>query len=510
MRLTPPFTSWFRNLAAPAVSSILFLTSVQAEERPVWLAVGSPVFLKELAPLAELRTVQGFAPVLSSRPPEEAISACQPAPSYILLVGDEVWLSIGATSELQHWQIRAKRAPFYRWQDKQSPEFPSDMAYGDLDRDGMPEVPVGRIPARTKEEVAAAVKKTVAWEKLTTNPEDLRVPIWIGDPAYGPLFAKVSMSFLITSLSINAPKWLDYWILNGDAAHPLCGNPFDQPRLYNEQLHRGNLFTAMMGHGSTDHFWSFTSQGVSIQYNGGHSQALTQGGPTPPHIIFACSCGRYQSASKRCLAEDLLAAPGGPVLTVAASIESHPLTNYYTSTALLRALGKGIDRFGPLWISTQQDASRRTEREKEFLLAEVEGKLHGKMEPAMLKRDQVLMYNILGDPASRIGAPKKLEVSVEKNDGAWTWSLQKPAGVGALQVEWRPPLSTVFAPRNPSLPPAQANELLAQTNHALAFRPLEKKEAELPWTGQAKEKGTLRFLARGAQGELWAGGVDLR
>ncbi len=44
---------------------------------------------------------------------------------------------------------------------------PSDASYGDLDLDGVPDLPIGRISARTKAELQAVVNKLIAYESRT-------------------------------------------------------------------------------------------------------------------------------------------------------------------------------------------------------------------------------------------------------------------------------------------------------------------------------------------------------
>ena len=53
------------------------------------------------------------------------------------------------------------------------------------------------------------------------------------------------------------------------------------------------------------------------------------------------------------------------------------------------------------------------------------------------RRDQVLMYELLGDPATRLRLPEKLQASVEKIDGKWHWRAVKPPRAAQLEVGFR-------------------------------------------------------------------------
>ncbi len=499
-------------VCAAAVMAQLFVAWCPAAEQPraVWLAVGHAEFLEAVQPLAEWRRTQGYETVLSPLPPEEAIRACPRPPQFVLLLGDDAWGAASPNTSAPPWQLASRRAPFYRWKKTQPEEFATDMSFGDLDQDGVPEVPVGRIPAHTASEVSAAAAKILRWEKRTPALQDLSMPIWTGDPAFGPLFSQLSLGMLFASLNLHAPKWVDFWFVDGNPSLPLCGNPFDQAQRYNARITKGGgVFTAMMGHGHPDHFWSMRLDGKSIHYGIRDATALTGDQPTPPHVIFACSCGKFQAADRVSLAEALFAAPGGPVACVAASIDSHPLTNYYTSTALLRGLKREFRQFGALWIAAQQEAKQRTERDKERLLAEVEGKLHGVMDPALLKRDQVLMYNILGDPATAVFLPKPLTVMTRQSGAECIWEVTAPANATRLLVQFRKPLQAALPLRDPRMPAEPANALWEETNRGFAFRTVAEKKPGEPWTGEIAGPGVVRFVVESPAG-LHAAGVEVK
>jgi len=56
---------------------------------------------------------------------------------------------------------------------------------GDTNGDGTPEFPVGRLPARTPQEVATMVRKIVAYERGAPDTTDLRLLGWAGARSTG-------------------------------------------------------------------------------------------------------------------------------------------------------------------------------------------------------------------------------------------------------------------------------------------------------------------------------------
>jgi len=134
--------------------------------KPLWLVVGREELLKPIGPLAEKRRAEGFEAVVSTEGVEKALAAAPRRPEFLLLVGDDEPGHAAAT-----WYLPAKRMKLYRWRQSQREEFASDAAWGDLDGDLVPEVAVGRIPARTAAEVELAVGKILAFERRPPSPD---------------------------------------------------------------------------------------------------------------------------------------------------------------------------------------------------------------------------------------------------------------------------------------------------------------------------------------------------
>jgi hypothetical protein len=143
---------------------------IRGEEgpKPLWLVVGREDLVKPIGPLAEYRREEGFQVVVSTRGVEEALNAAPRQPEVLLLVGDDE-----PGKQAAPWYLPAKRMKLYRWRQAQREEFASDAAWGDLDGDLIPEVAVGRIPARSAAEVELAVKKILAFERRPASETNL-------------------------------------------------------------------------------------------------------------------------------------------------------------------------------------------------------------------------------------------------------------------------------------------------------------------------------------------------
>ena len=172
---------------------------------------------------------------------------------------------------------------------------------------------------------------------------------------------------------------------------------------------------------------------------------LAQGPPCEPLVILACHAGDFTQAQP-CLAESLLFMPGGPVAVIAATTNSHPLPNYYTGLSMLRELGGQENRLGAWWLTAQRNAAKERNVLIDNVLAKVEGSLEEPIDLERIRHDQILMYNLLGDPATRLRLPEKLQATVECRDGQWHWT--------AMQTQEYLSLSAGLRPAKPSFPRA--------------------------------------------------------
>jgi hypothetical protein len=469
-----------------------------AEVAPGWLCVGNPDFLKVATPLIEHRRAQGLQVTVSSAPVEKAVADCSPPPSYILLLGDDI---AGKPPEKpEAWRLPAARRPYHGWEPSHPAEFVSDMARGDFDGDGLPEASVGRIPARSVEDVAAGAAKILRWEKRQPSLSDLTLPVWAGDPGFAEIFRNMALGFLFAQVRQRSPLWAELWVQQSDDRSPFCGWPVEQPSLFNTRLQAGGLVSAMIGHGQPRSWWCMDHAGQRLMYWAKDAALMNSGSVSPPHIIFACSCGDFALEKDDSLAEALFRAPAGPVLCAAASQDSHPLTNYYHSTALLEKLDSPGPRFGDLWRDSLRKASTATDPEKELLVRALEPLMIKKsLNTAELRADHQALYNIIGDPATRLFAPRKLEAEVSVKDGAWQFRIPHPPQGAKLVVQVRPPLPD-FVLSKPAADRAESLKNQSEANAKLQFKTVSEKKPGTLWSGSVRGPGTLRLVALSADG----------
>lgn len=318
-----------------------------AEPKPIWLAVTEPELSAPLKPLAEKRRSEGFEVVISNQKVEAALAALPRRPAFLLLAGR-------GESDPKNPRLPAKLLKLYRWRSSQPTQFLSDMAWGDLDGDGIPRVPVGRIPAATPRQLELVVRKILDYESQPPSPADLQAAIWLGSSGYNTTINAAASSFCVMTLQSDGPAWLQPWLISANADDPYCGWPSDQPIRFTEQLTRGGIAGILMGHANRQAFFSMGLASGAVWYRASDAAVtLSKGPPTAPLFFFSCESGHFGQATP-CEAEEFLLMPGGPVATVAATTESHPLPNYFSGVSLLKAFGRRERRLGALWLNAQR------------------------------------------------------------------------------------------------------------------------------------------------------------
>ncbi len=162
------------QLVPGASSPDLFAPGLGAD----YIAIGPQELLAPLQPLLDWRANHGLAvqavpleavydqfndgypePVAIQAFMQYAAEAWDPAPRYLLLVGDATYDPRGYLTPPE-----ANRLPTFMVQTIYGGETATDIPFGQLNEDPWPEIAIGRIPARTAAQVETVVEKILAYE----------------------------------------------------------------------------------------------------------------------------------------------------------------------------------------------------------------------------------------------------------------------------------------------------------------------------------------------------------
>lgn len=266
---------------------------------------------------------------------------------------------------------------------------------------------VGRIPARTEEQLRAVIKKIVDYE--TSEPDGAwrrKVDVFTGPANYGPtvdaVIETIASHILDDELSYDYD--VDFTFAKPDS--PYAVRPDKLREHFVSELGAGALVAAYVGHGAVASFDHVYARGQYWEIGTSEdAAALRIAAGRPVFFSFACDTGAYdRPAGRASIAEQMILNPGGPVAVFASSRESHPYTNaLYAAAVVKRFLGDRPATLGE-GILAIKDAMRDSSMAGAELLVDVD--------IAALKREHEGLYSLLGDPAMRLRFPDAATVTV--------------------------------------------------------------------------------------------------
>ena len=278
----------------------------------------------------------------------------------ILLIGD------GAPTEsaAHGWRdvVPAPRVPALVIQIFGSEDLlASDSYYADLDGDNLPDVPIGRFPVETTNELDVCIDNVIRYEQnspvgnwtrkvnIIAGPNGLDLRAIGSEPGEiiegkNP-FGGVSM--LVTSIvdRIARKLFTDYLpqefvlsLTQFSPQSPFCPYPADFERKTIERINEGSPFWAYLGHGRAiglDRYLAPSGRDYGVLEIDDCAKFNCKD-HSPIMLFFACYTGAYD-ASRRCLAEEALLQKDGPVAVLAASRRTAPYGMCYFGSALLES-----------------------------------------------------------------------------------------------------------------------------------------------------------------------------
>jgi len=330
-----------------------------------YLAIGPADLLEPLQPLLKLREGQGFPaaaiPVQAiydqfnhGFPEPQAIQrflghATQnwlPAPRFVLLVGDASYDPLGYQAPPE-----ANRLPVPMIDTIYGGQTASDVDYVQVNQDGWPDLALGVLPARTADQVAVFVKKTLAYEQSLQDSTSPGSILSIAD-GQEPSFAKDAQAFI------------DLF----GAAHP--GEIYAPPAgTTDAAIQIGTLFTegqalvAYFGHGSLK-MWGKDRLFTVDDAAGLENIAL------PVVLNLTCLTGLYTHPEVESLADAFLFNPGGGAVAVLAptSLTLAADQNFLTRPLVQEMLANPGATLGQVHLAARRDISLESAGQRDVMM----------------------------------------------------------------------------------------------------------------------------------------------
>jgi hypothetical protein len=375
-------------------------------------------FRKTIEPLANARANEGFTPVtVEARSLYDAFGAGRATPAaikaflveaharwkikprFLLLVGDADF-DVAFLSEKE-------TIPAFLTRTAYNGATATDAPFGDLDDDGTPEIAVGRLPVRTPEDLLVVVRRLVAADSAPSGLWRRRAEFFAGEGRFGPMVDKLIETVVGNLVAKEIPPQFSVGMTYGN---PRSAWYWPAPSFNDaviDAFNRGSVFFTYVGHG-------YPEGCDRVEYGGRRYPILSSpdvsrldaGGRSGLVALIACSTGRFDDPERDCLAEKLLVKEGGPLAVLASSRISHPFANALLGQGLVKSAFDPEKRIGEIVI----DAKRRMIAESKGMLATLaRPHLSKAVDLDPLVRDHVSLYNLFGDPASRIPFARPLE-----------------------------------------------------------------------------------------------------
>lgn len=288
---------------------------------------------------------------------------------------------------------------------------PTDNFYADViqDADGLPDIAVGRIPARTIEDARMALKKVKAYEAAAEGEWMRNLTFFAGEGRFGAQIDKLLEGIFIRfAEKIAQPYAVRMTYANINSEYAYVPRKFSQKVI--EEANSGAVLLTYLGHGSYDRLDNMyvEVEGKRVRYPILTSEDVAQfnipDGKLPVMMIIACDTG-YMDHPQGCLAEEICFTEKAPVAVIASSRNSHPYSNTLLQKEMVNQVtGVKPETLGQAFMDTKrelilaQDPDRRSLDMMTMLLMSA-------AERAELNRSHLSMYNLTGDPGLRLKLP---------------------------------------------------------------------------------------------------------
>jgi peptidase C25-like protein len=453
-------------------------------------------FLAALDPLLAHRRAQGHRVAVVVTDDEEAQDAAAlrravraeggSALRFVMLVGDVAIAGEPAADRIP--AFRLPKMPYFVPSDDfftpgftpfhaEEETYPSDRPYGDS------QAAVGRLPARSPAEVRGFVDKLIAYE---TQPIDGVWPrhlvVQAGPANFGTFIDWVIESTAMQLLATEVPAEYDIDFVFAKPGSEWGERPDRLGASLTERANQGALIVAYVGHSSPLSFDTVEYRDRWYGIGGRDDLArmrVARGAPI--FVSLSCSAGAFDLPDgERSMAEEAVLNPEGPIASFAASRESHPYANMLYGQALIELL-----RNHPATLGEGIEAVKRDMAERSNPL----GEHFSGIDTDALKEEHAGLYNLLGDPATRLRWPEAVELTLASDvvaPGApITASLASNDLAGATAVvtlevgRTEPRVPLVPNAEIESLPDQEAFAAIAENRQRIADKVLERREQVL-------------------------------
>jgi hypothetical protein len=291
----------------------------------------------------------------------------------------------------------------------------TDNGYADLDGDGVPDVPVGRLTADTPEELATIVRKIIDYERRERQGEWCRrINLVAGVGGFGMLADAAIETCAKHFLTSGIPAAYGTTLTQASWQSAYCPDPRLFQQCTVDRLNEGSLFFVYMGHGDRRLLDSMHAPGRQFPIFACPDVPKLKCRQGPPIAVFlACYTGAFDQPLD-CLAEDLLRQEGGPVAVLAGSRMTMPYAMGVMGLEMMRqTFIERRETIGEIMLEAKRRlVSGRRDDTDSKTIDWLAGTLGSHSDLAGERAEHVLLFNLLGDPLLRVPQSRELKLGV--------------------------------------------------------------------------------------------------
>jgi Peptidase family C25 len=403
-----------------AIALLFFAESAGADPpQPRWIAVTAPEFRTAIEPLCAHRKAQGFQVVIvetnavlspaeiragDGRKLRERVNqVCRESkePTYVLLVG-----AAGAGRQAE--DTTSVVPPLAGTTGRMKGQ-PSDNGYGCLGKSLLPDVAVGRLPARNEAEACVMVQRTIAYETdERPGPWRRQLTILAGLPGFSPTLDNLVEQMALAQLGRIDLSWTGRVIYHQEQSR-FClpeGDLHDRARRYVEA---GQALTLYLGHSNASGFY-----GGQARYLDREDWATLKIARGPGiFVTFGCNACQLRGADGEGYGLAAIRNPHGPVAVIGAHTICFAAMNELAARGFCDSLlgPEPPERLGACWLRMLKSLATSALPIYFPLLDRADGD-PGISAPVQ-RLEHLEMFMLLGDPALKLPTlPRDVKLSI--------------------------------------------------------------------------------------------------
>ncbi len=441
---TPPPLQSSPDVAA-AASGVSAVAPLNTSGQPAGdhVAVVCPLaFQPALAKWIDYRKSQGYIIHVITTPPVPPDATVAPSSEpiwqqiktlsesvplrFLLLVGD----GVPRTNNVAGWanvvpaaRVSARALQQYGAEN----HIASDAWYADLNRDGFPELAVGRWPVQSPEDILVMTDKVINYEqKAQAGYWQRRVNVVAGIGGFSPAIDRVIEMIVRNIFTELLIADMELSLTRASWKSPFCPYPPLFRDMTVARINQGCLFWIYIGHGLNQELDEIDTPAGKFDVLNLKDVPLIDCAAAPPIcLFFACYSGAFDSTEDS-LAERMLLSPKGPVAILASSRMSMPYAmgvlgvemfeetkDIETIDTLGNVICHAKSRMKPYPSISAEEKKNLSGKDKIRVNLDETARLFDPNAKDLQSQlsDHVDSMNLLGDPLLRVRYPARMQMT---------------------------------------------------------------------------------------------------